>query len=480
MRKRKLSVIMFAVALCCVLFVGLSSCTPAYSAGVPVLGVSTNGESEIELKSVDYRFYVEDYPSYQDFKDTKSTVAVAYTFFNTSMQDVTMPLYLKVGRPEYALQDDVDIISRYQFLTSSAQKIGLRCAYGNDLSVNYYDGMPKIENFLEKLNDERQTDDYYNGSLPVYKYTFKFSDLSDEVGRIRFRLDSEYDDVKIFCGDDRFVYYSVFDVFKFQYVYLEDGFDSLTLYSVGKELIGIEEKIEFCTKSETVIQNGGKIASVIYDSVSFDDLLMTYYDEASGLSSVDWYNAALSYVKDNKLESLRNLHYFDMTQRMSYMYECFLTVPAQTEVTYAVLMPLYPDIDWGRTEDVYIYDLDISALSNWQGYPTVRASIVTKGYQVKASYYAELIQTATGFEIEGNDLSKPTLSFALSERLVSSSNGQDALNRLGKAFLIVAAIIALIPIVAVWTVIGVDASKRKKALKAEKESTATDGQNGKL
>lgn len=478
MKRRKILVAMLIAVLCCGMLICLTSCEPLIFVGSPTYGVTTNGVSQIELKSVDYQYNINDYPKRYDEEvlQTKSYVSVTYNYYNATSSDITMPLYLVAGKPEYLRREFNDIDS-YTFTTTAEQEVVLRCALSYD-AKSYYNGDSKtrLDNFLKCVYDERQTDDIYNGDLSVYKYTFALSDLAYKVDHILFEINDEYENIKIFfdgehnSNSDHIEY---LDGVTSYYAQIYDT-EAITLYSVGKDLVGIEDTVKF-SKANVVVENGGKVTSVTKDVLTFDDLLMTYYDEESSLSATDWYNAALSEVINCEfIKYPQDLDLFDISDRLAYMYQCNLVVPAQGDVALTVKMPIYPTIDgYSYDENVYEYVLDLSALSNWRGTPDVNVIITTDGYYVKSSL--DLKETATGFESKKID-SSTNLSFTLSEvpnfDKDKDSTSKQFNSRVLYVLLIIIGIIYLIPIVTVSIVLVNDRAKRKRE-KALKENETT-------
>lgn len=467
MRKRKALVFILIAVFYCNLLFAFSSCTPPPRyAGVPVYGVMVNGVGETEIKSVDCRLNIVDYPSRTDFKTTNSYVEVAYDFYNGTPYNCTVPLYLVAGQPTYEHVYGFDIVAncnRYQFTTSAEHNIDLRCAYVDGAYCDEADNATQVEKLLKCLHDEKQTDDYYNNDLWVYKYTFTFDVFSDRASGIVLQVGKEYKDVNVFLGNHSYNDYTYFNGATKYYVYFHDS-DSVTFYSVGTDIVGIEQNIKFCNNSNIAIKNGGQITSVTREVLTFDDILMTYYSEESNLSEADWYNAALSYVKRQDLKYMRSLDYLDIAKCLCYAYQCNLTFPAQSDTFLTVEMPLYPTIDYGTySADVYKYELDMSALSGWRGNPDIDVSIASNGYYVDSS--AELTQTASGYEIKQVESLLEKQWFTLSP-IPDYDKGIGSNTQMIIITVVVLLIVFAIPIVIVSLVLGLDHAKRKKKPKS--------------
>lgn len=477
MKKRKILASILIIVMCCGLLVVLAACPPLHGyEGVSVSGVILNDESELELTSVDYRFFISDYPNRHDFVTTDSCVTATYAIQNNSSDDLVAPLYLTVDSPFYGYVDEFDstaIYKLYSFATDATHNVDLRCFYNEG---RYYDGSDnasRVKKCLNKLYDDKQTDVYYNSKLPIYAYTFELSNLSSADGVSILLYESNLQDSTSLFFDKTCTYRSNVSSDNYDYYIDIDGGNTVTFYSIDVELTDIEQNVKFCDGAENIIENGGNIAAVSSQVLTFDDLAMTYYD-VSVLSATDWYNAVLSAVNDG-FSRMRGLKFFDISDRLGYMYQCDLTVPAHSDVNLTVQMPLYPTIDYNNySDDVYQYELDVTNLSYWQGAPNVSVLIITEGFYIDSSF--TLQQIKNGFENENLDKTVGKFTFTLSTNPNVISVKEANRKKERKVYIVIIALIALcyaVPITTVAIVIGCDNAKRKKTNAAKTDDTAT-------
>lgn len=474
MRKRKILALISIAVFCCGLLLGLASCEPLpIFTGVTVCGVTLNGISEVELNSVDFKFNIIDYPDTRaETVNVNSFVLATYDMSNATSRDVVVPLYLLVESPRYEYSD-FDIVSsckQYNFTTTAMQEILLRCVYNQ--VFNYYDAdnATKVADILKNLHDEKQVDSYYNDALPVYKYTYAIVNVSDKATSVRYTQTK---------GDDGMLFFEneiirTNDSFMSSYIYYDidiDDTDTLTFYSVGKEFNRID--------LFSVV--GGDVTYLSREQVSFDELAMSYYDEESDISKVDWYNAvfaSINNIKPTNLANAYNINFFDMTGKLSYMYQCNLTVPAQSDVSLEVEMPLYPTINCDDyTVNVYEYVMNPSGLSNWRGTPDISVSVITEGYYVDSSL--QLKQTSTGYDVLNVDSKMSDFFFTLSRtpNFESSTAASERTERRIVAILgIIVGLCYLVPIVTVSVVLGCDKAKRNRKKKAQVDDITTTTQ----
>ena len=156
------------------------------------------------------------------------------------------------------------------------------------------------------------------------------------------------------------------------------------------------------------------------------------------------------------------------------MYRYDLTVPAQTTVSQNVTVPLYPTVDGhSYDKDVYEYCLDTSHLVQWGGSPQINISVYSNGYYVKSNQEVDL--TSWGFTLENTKPSNDCFTFTFCETADFNNSSNEmgrALGSVGLLVIVICLFCALVPIVAVSIVLGLDKSKRKA-----KQSTSTTADN---
>ncbi len=470
MKKRKAAVMLLIAVFCSVILLGLSSCESIIYDGVNIVGAVTNGTSPIELNSVSYNFDICDYPyesSTGNFKDTASSVEINYSFYNPATYDITMPLYLLALKPSYYVYNQFDNLSSYAFETDSDDNTVLRCVYKGDINLKYNNSAQNVTEFLKGVYDERQTDSNYN-DLNVYKYTYAVSDLPDSAKEVRITPSASASffvnrDDSQWSGDGNDYYFEIGE------------YETVTIYIVSTiDTVLIENNVAFCDDSKNIVASVDDVTPISNEKISLDDLILSYYDAESNLSQTDWYNAVISYMKNYELAGVKTLDYFDVSDSLFYMYRYDLTVPAQSTVSQNVTVPLYPTVDGhSYDKDVYEYCLDTSHLVQWSGNPKINISVYSNGYYVKSSKDVNL--TSWGFTLENTKPSNDCFTFTFCETadFDNSSNEMGrALGSVGLLVIVICLFCALVPIVAVSIVLGLDKSKRKA-----KQSTSTTADN---
>ena len=469
MKKRKAAVMLLIAVFCSVILLGLSSCESIIYDGVNIVGAVTNGTGPIELNSVSYNFDICDYPyesSTGNFKDTASSVEINYSFYNPATYDITMPLYLLALKPSYYVYNQFDNLSSYAFETDSDNSAVLRCVYKGDINLKYNNSAQNVAEFLKGVYDEKQTVSNYN-DLNVYKYTCTVSNLPDSVKDVRI---TPSDSASFFVDRDE---YKLIDD---DYYYFEIGdAETVTVYMASTaDTILFERSIAFCDEYEGVISYAHDSTLGKYEEISLDDLIFSYYDAESILLQTDWYNAVISYMKNYEFAEVQTLDYFDVSKSLYYMYRYDLTVPAQTTVSQNVTVPLYPTVDGhSYDKDVYEYCLDTSHLVQWGGSPQINISVYSNGYYVKSNQEVEL--TSWGFTLENTKPSNDCFTFTFCETADFNNSSNEmgrALGSVGLLVIVICLFCALVPIVAVSIVLGLDKSKRKA-----KQSTSTTADN---
>lgn len=471
MKRRRILSLISLVVLCVALLLCLAACPPmSDDLGVTVCGLTINGVSRVELKSVEFKYNITSYPKLKDGYPERNDayVTAIYDFANESSQDIIMPLYIPTGEPNYYFETQSDDSSRYSFVSDAKHEVVLRCLYDGVLDVaSDSDNNVKVQAFLKSLYDDKQVDSRFTVDMPVYKYEYTVNNLKNDVKYLRLQVDRSNSNIvfvdREICESDNINGYSN------NYVEIAES-DTLTVYSLQNELANV---LTFCDRNCQTVENGGDVTLASSGTFTFDEFVMFFIDAESNLSPSDWFNAVVAHFNSAGF-TVKDTSFFELPN-MSYMYQCNLTVPARGEAIIAVNIPLYPTVDrYSYSAPVYEYTMDFSALRNWNGLPQISVSVATDGYYVKSS--CEINETSNGFELVNPYISSRKTSFTISDNpnFDKKESNNDGSDKGLIALCISLGVLALIPAVATWVVLGCDrAKKRKKAEQKEKEETTT-------
>ena len=195
---------------------------------------------------------------------------------------------------------------------------------------------------------------------------------------------------------------------------------SFALYAMGKPLShlphwGIYKSIR--AAAEDKICDGITLYSAT--TTTFEQFALSYRNENSKVSEVDWYNAVLSTVKgasdktaygvlsDFGLES----RFYD-GRRLMRWYEYEITIAPKSSVKNAVTAPIYPAIALDYKPGVYSYTYLLSPASTWAKFGKLDVVVNTPFYITKNSI-SGFEKTENGYSASFDGLPEGELEFTL-------------------------------------------------------------------
>ena len=90
--------------------------------------------------------------------------------------------------------------------------------------------------------------------------------------------------------------------------------------------------------------------------MTFRDFAFREYDNSSGISESDWYNAQVAFLNDGSEEWMYGGIFTDRSSfSLMRWYEYTLTLEPGQTLTNTVTAPLYPSIDAEYTPSIYSY-----------------------------------------------------------------------------------------------------------------------------
>ena len=343
--------------------------------GVDATGATITGENcPLEVTAETLTFDIGEFPqnySSVDYDKTEysAKVTAEYTFYNPTDMDVTATLVFPFGsQPDYEFPDE---------------------------------------------DDDQGSD--------AYKYDITLDGKAIEK-KIRYTITERYDfdlsrDLKRFPAQ-KFYYETTDGIGRFG-TWAKNG-SSFVLYAIGKPLShlphwGIYKSIR--AAAEDKICDGITLYSAT--TTTFEQFALSYRNENSKVSEVDWYNAVLSTVKgasdktaygvlsDFGLESR-----FYGGRRLMRWYEYEIRIAPKSNVKNAVTAPIYPAIDLDYKPGVYSYTYLLSPASTWAKFGKLDVVVNTPFYITKNSI-SGFEKTENGYSASFDGLPEGELEFTL-------------------------------------------------------------------
>lgn len=469
------------ILICCVVcspVAASANSAQRYFEGVTASGALINEtDCPIEVAAERLTFNITDSPQVdEDSPNYTSNVVAEYDFYNPKDYDVNMQLVFPFGRIPYWIRDDyVDTHKYGAFVNDIKVDSSIRAIYA-DYGVDF-----DLSRDLKKISDERKRFDYdIPDDTPVYKYKAKSSFIHNYE-----RAESPYAEYAaqghmiVFADSVR---YSGFTRGSTAEVY---GDDWIELYSVGSELdenfFSPTYHITLLRKESAkagdvwyrgdTVQIDGNTEYLYLEQITFEDLVLVHYDEQSGISRNDWYNAAVDCSHGEfAAHGFTDTRALNMTNRLLLWYQYDVSVPAKSTVTNKVVAPLYPAIDVAYTPTKYSYEYLLSPASSWAKFSNLDITVNTDKY-VLAAYTngsgetpVDFTKTANGYAAHFDTLPKGELYFEL-----CASQNPDYDNGGGWLLVLLLALAApfLFVFAVIIVIIIVVAVRKRKARKAQ-------------
>lgn len=401
---------------------------PAHWSGGTSFGTLFYGDGRCPLNVEHERliFDVAHYPSNYyssaaDFSEYDGRVTAEYSFFNPESYDITATLMFPFGTlPDYAhISDGNGHITiggdtlKYSVTVNGADT-------PKQLRHTYYPYMYyRSDSFdtaheLSKLSSEYIQHSFYSPDTPVTVYSYTAVGVPSDNGLSPYAavaFNSDQTETKII-----FEQYNGYDYSDgvCKYGFFVNYNDSNKIYAIGKPLSNAPS---WTVYSDGGMKNviGGDISLTSIETLTFEELALSNYDENGEVSKIDWYNAvvaALDYNKDyydtDKSSTL------EVGDRLMRWYEYELTVPAGGRAVNSVTAPIYPSIDGDRRLDspVYGYTYLLSPARHWAKFGEIDIIVNTYDYIVSSNIDG-FTKTENGYTATLSGLPDDELNFYL-------------------------------------------------------------------
>ena len=353
--------------------------------------IITDGDSPIIVESELLTFDINEFPSnyYHDlesFLAYDSRVTAEYTFYNPSDMTITATLVFPFGSmPDYAYSyEDVEL-QKYD-VKINGQVIESDLRHTLSFSGKDFD----LERDLPLLSDEYLTYGIYTPDAVVTIYKFSIDGVSEENMRavyFAFDIDPADTDRKYYLpsmagyqiqkdGDERLVGW-----------YRNN--ESFALYVIGEPLSEMPEwRLYQNGAAEDGEEISGNISLIATESMTFEDLAMTGYDEEGDVSRVDWYNAVVTdFATSDKSERIASPYGYKSGYRGDLLrwYQYEITIAPGERLVNSVSAPIYPDINMLYVPTVYDYTYLLSPASTWSEFGRLDIVINTPHYMTDCS-----------------------------------------------------------------------------------------------
>ena len=392
--------------------------------------IVVDGQCPIEVEKEVLTFDVSEFPSNlyyekEEYLSYKGKVTAEYTFRNPTDLTVTATLAFPFGViPDYIYLYDKTSASyvmnadaeRYD-ITVNGEPIGKNIRYTLKADRTF-----DLTSDLPKLRDTYQTDPFYSPDMTVTQYTYTVS-LNEEKATANVAFDWNGGDGKTklwFPKQGGFHAKKNGDaIFG---TWASNG-DTVIVYAIGQPLsVPMMWKCYANGRTEDADEIDGTVTLTSTETTTLEALVLTHWDETTGISKIDWYNAAIDSFRESA-DGYAPYHFVEdafgfLSGSNRYMknlmrwYEYNITVAPHESIVNTVTAPIYPSINADYEPAVFSYTYFLSPASTWASFDALDVVIRTPFFITENSLDG-FEKTDVGYALSCDGLPEGELEFTL-------------------------------------------------------------------
>ena len=376
-------------------------------------------EVDKELLTFDVQEFPKNYyNSTEEFLAYTGKVTAEYTFRNPADYTVTAALVFPFGNLPHYGEYIYDPPTDKHIAVSDTEKYGVK-VNGKLIKATVRHTLKNIgtpfslDEDMPKLTDGYISDSFFRPDLPVWvqHYSVEGVGAENQAATAAFVLREDPSKTRVLWEEKNGI------------ATLKDGIrisgwtktgDTLTVYIFGEPP---KDGIAW-----SLYENGackkkidGTITLKCSEQMTFRDFVFREYDNNSGISESDWYNAQVAFLNDGSKDWMYGGIY---TEKSSFSlmrwYEYTLTLEPGQTLTNTVTAPLYPAIDAGYTPSIYTYSYLLSPAKTWAQFGELKI-VVNTPYYMTENNQSSFSGTEKGYELTMPGLPEKELTFTLSE-----------------------------------------------------------------
>ena len=424
--KRKVITVIFTVLLLSAVFIQPTHANSAqrHWSGTDSTGALVKDKNcplvvDKELLTFDVQEFPKNYyNSIEEFLAYTGKVTAEYTFRNPADYAVTATLVFPFGDLPHYGEYIYDPPTDKYTVASDTEKYGVK-VNGELIEATVRHtlkdrGTPfSLDEDMPKLTDGYISDSFFRPDLPVWvqHYSVEGIGAENQAATAAFVLREDPAKTRVLWEE------------KSGMATMKGGLrisgwtktgDTLTVYIFGElPKDGIAWSLYENGACEKEID--GSITLKCSEQMTFRDHAFREYDNNSGISESDRYNAQVAFLNAGSKDRMYGGIY---TERSSFSlmrwYEYTLTLEPGQTLTNTVTAPLYPAIDEGYTPSIYTYTYLLSPAKTWAQFGELKI-VVNTPYYMTENDQGSFSKTEKGYELTLPGLPEKELTFTLSE-----------------------------------------------------------------
>ena len=401
---------------------------PTYWWGVDSTGVMITGkESPIEVEKEVLTFDIQQFPeswydTQEEYLSYSGNVTASYTFYNPSDYTVTARLLFPFGcepayAPDHGEDDDTDIGKDTAEYGVSIDGKGTEATIRHSLSTG--DDVFSLESDLARIRDGYVRDAFYSPDLSVTEYTFRADGVDTETyhaASVAFDM-TRYDEQRRVC----FAQQSGYALQNDGTVRVSDWVENDKLYTVYVIGEAFESFPDWTFYRDGVTKNGdeidGTMTLVSEEKLRLEELALSGWTKASGVSKIDWYNAFVDHLNQPEGEPESVIYMgedaLDLSHFLMRWYEYEITLEPGARIENEVTAPMYPTINKNYDPAIYEYTYLLSPAKAWKKFGDLEVVLNTPYYMTECSLEG-FSKTQSGYTGSFSGLPDQELEFTLS------------------------------------------------------------------
>lgn len=424
--KRKVITVIFTVLLLSAVFIQSTHANSAqrHWSGTDSTGALVKDKNcplvvDKELLTFDVQEFPKNYyNNIEEFLAYTGKVTAEYTFRNPADYTVTATLVFPFGNLPHYGEYIYDSYTGRHTAALETDRFGV-AVNGKLIKANVRHTLKdrgtqfSLDEDMPKLTDGYIADSFFRPDLPVWvqQYSVEGIDPENQAATAAFVLREDPTKTRV-LWEEKSGMAALKDSIRIS-GWAKNG-DRLTVYIFGElPKDGIAWSLYENGACEK--KTDGNITLKHSEQMIFRDFAFRGYDNSSGISGSDWYNAQVAFLNAGSEEWQWGGIYTEKSAfSLMRWYEYTLTLEPGQTLTNTVTAPLYPAIDAGYTPSIYTYTYLLSPAKTWAQFGDLKI-VVNTPYYMTENNQGSFLGTEKGYELTMPGLPEKELTFTLSE-----------------------------------------------------------------
>ena len=370
---------------------------------VGIVGLDNDSPAVLEMHSLtfDIQEYPLDHIDYVqgNFNPDKSRVKVKYQIYNPTDEEITVRLALPFTTGYYKYIN-AELGDYTVSVNDSVIDPDIRHSY------HYPNSEFDADEDTLRLSDDYITNETVNPDTKVTKYTFWA--YFDEFGYNNIARAGTY----IYPQKGTYLYLVGGESINQGIIYklhTNVGVDPLfELYVIGEDIAIPRWTIYKNPKVSNSEKLEGGVDLLKTEEMTFRDFVFQDYNESSGISEMDWYNAHMYYINNAAAREIPTVSFFEgygtfeKTDYFMPWYRWDITLAPGERATTEANLPIHPEVEFRYEPQVLKYHYVLPSLHSWCSGIEPQITVNTPLYLIETST-GEMQKAEGGYTVTNTD-----------------------------------------------------------------------------